>query len=306
MMLGTIATSVAAVASGVQAHAPVLFVFAGLFLVVALWRYREALAFDRAKLGPQDAEKAEYWEFRATLSGSFVAILYGGWCFSSLVFVGDGFATLASVSVSIAALVGIYARNFGLDRLVTLQSILLGAPLTMGLILVGDVYHVLLAMLFAPMLVSFRSVAADVRNVLLTAVHDRVEVSRLAQELDTAMATMSHGLCMLDADLRIAVANHRMQEMLCGAIDPDHDCIGKDFCEMVAFAKSKGSLTDISAQRLATAVANGRDTKLVLQLFDGRQCEVSINARNSQIVLVLLPNGYCRKTALNSWRGLTR
>jgi len=287
MMLGTIATAVAAAAAGVQADAPLLFVFAALFLVVALVRYREALAFDEAEIGPKDAVKAEYWEFRATLSGSLAAILYGSWCFFSLVFIGDGFATLTSVSVSIAALVGIYARNFGLDRLVTLQSVLLGAPLTLGLILVGDVYHVLLAMLFAPMLISFRAVAADVRNVLLSAVHDRVEVSRLAAELDTAMSTMSHGLCMLDADLRIAVANNRMQEMLCGAIDPDHECIGKDFAEMIAYAKSKGSLTDLSAQRLTTAVANGRNTKLILQLFDGRQYEVSINARNSQIVLVL-------------------
>jgi len=287
MLLGTIATAAAAVAAGVQSNSTILFVFAGLFLLAALWRYKEAIAFDRAQIGPEDAQKAEYWEFRATMSGSLVAILYGSWVFYSLVFIGDGFATLASVSVSIAALVGIYARNFGLDRLVTLQSVLLGAPLTLGLILVGDVYHVLLAMLFAPMLVSFRSVATDVRNVLLSAVHDRVEVSRLAAELDTAMATMSHGLCMLDADLRIAVANQRVQEMLCGPNGIDDECIGKDFREMVAFAKSKGSLTDLSAQRLATAVANGQNTKLVLQLFDGRQCEVSITARNSQIVLIL-------------------
>ncbi|VAW16402.1 diguanylate cyclase/phosphodiesterase (GGDEF & EAL domains) with PAS/PAC sensor(s), partial [hydrothermal vent metagenome] len=116
---------------------------------------------------------------------------------------------------------------------------------------------------------------------------DRVEVSRLATELDTAMSTMSHGLCMLDEDFRISVANKRTQEMLCGTLDPDIDCIGKDFRDMVAFAKSKGSLTDVSAQRLLTAVANGHDTKLVLQLFDGRQCEVSITARNCQIVLIL-------------------
>jgi len=287
MLLGTIATAVAAVAAGVQSGFPILFVFAVLFLILALWRYKEAIAFDRAQIGPEDAKKAEYWEFRATLSGSLAAIVYGSWVFYSLVFIGDGFATLASMSVSIAALVGIYARNFGLDRLVTLQSVLLGTPLTLGLILVGDIYHVLLAMLFAPMLVSFRSVAADVRNVLLTAVHDRVEVSRLAGELDTAMSTMSHGLCMLDADLRIAVANLRMQEMLCGTIDPDIECIGKDFRDMINYARSKGSLTDISAQRLATAVADGHDTKLVLQLFDGRQCEVSITVRNSQIVLIL-------------------
>ncbi|VAW19107.1 hypothetical protein MNBD_ALPHA12-725, partial [hydrothermal vent metagenome] len=122
MLLGTTATAVAAVAAGVQSSSIILFVYAGLFLLAGLWRYREAIAFDREQIGPEDAKKAEHWEFRATLSGSLVAILYGSWTFYSLVFIGDGFATLASVSVSIAALVGIYARNFGLDRLVTLQS----------------------------------------------------------------------------------------------------------------------------------------------------------------------------------------
>ncbi len=287
MLLGTLATAVAAAAAGVQSNALILFVFAGLFLIVAFLRYREGVAFDLAQLDPEDTLAAEYWEFRATVNGSLAAILYGGWSFSSLVFIGDGFATLTSVSVSVAALVGIYARNFGLDRLVTLQSILLGLPLTLGLIMVGDVYHVLLAMLFAPMLISFRSVASDVRNVLLTAVHGRLEVSRLADELDTAMSTMSHGLCMLNADFKITVANNRMQEMLCGATETNNECIGRDFRDMISLAKSKGYLTELSAHRLVGAVSEGRKTKLVLQLSDGRQCEVSVNAHNSQIVLVM-------------------
>ena len=285
MLFGMAATAIGAAAAALESGATFLFAYAGVFLLLALIRYREALAFEAAELTSEDAERAEYWELRVTLSGSITAVVYGTWCFFSLVLVGDGFATLTAMAITIAAIVGIVARNYGLDRLVTLQSILVGAPLTLGLVLVGDIYHILLAMLFAPMLISFRSVAGDVRDVLLNAVHDRVEVSRLAVELDTALSTMSHGLCMLDEDLRVAVANDQIQLMLCG--EAGMDCVGRDFRDMIKIAQSKGALTEISGQRLATAVANGGQSKLVLQLHDGRQSEVSINVQNGQTVLVL-------------------
>ena len=285
MLFGMSATAVGAGATAIQSNAPFLFAYAAAFLLLALIRNREALAFEAAGLTSKDLDQVEYWEFRATLSGSIAAIVYGTWSFTALVFVGDGYATLTAVTITVAAMVGIVARNYGLDRLVTLQSLLVGVPLTLGLMMVGDVYHILLAMLFAPMLISFRSVATDIRNVLLTAVHDRVEVSRLAVELDTALATMSHGLCMLDSNLKVAVANDQIQMMLCGM--SGMNCVGRDFREMIQIAQSKGALTELSGQRLATAVANGDQSKLVLQLHDGRQCEVSINVRNAQTVLVV-------------------
>ncbi|VAW17112.1 hypothetical protein MNBD_ALPHA11-1499 [hydrothermal vent metagenome] len=285
LSLGTIASAAAAVFAGLSSGAVIHFVFAGLFVALAIWRYQQATIFNAEGLRAEDCQRAEFWELQATLSGSAAAILFGAWSFVSLVFVGDNFSALASISVSIAAMVGIVARNYGLDRLVTLQCILLGVPLCLGLIIDGNIYHVLLAALFAPMLISFRSLARDIRNVLLSAVRDRVEVSRLAQELDTALSTMSHGLCMLDRNLRVAVANEKMQEMLCEEID--YKCVGKDFAELIEMAKSRGTLTELSGQRLITAVANEGQSKLVLQLLDGRQCEVSINRGNEQTVLVL-------------------
>ena len=285
LSLGTGAAAAAAVFAGLSSGAVIHFVFAGLFVLLAVWRYQQARAFNAEGLQAEDCQRAEFWEWQATLSGSAAAVLFGAWSFVSLVFVGDDFSALASISVSIAAMVGIVARNYGLDRLVTLQCILLGVPLCLGLVLDGNIYHVLLAALFAPMLISFRSLARGIRNVLLSAVRDRVEVSRLAQELDTALSTMSHGLCMLDKNLRVAVANEKMQEMLCGEID--YKCVGKNFSELIEMAKSRGTLTELSGQRLATAVANEGQSKLVLQLLDGRHCEVSINRGNEQTVLVL-------------------
>jgi len=285
LSLGTLATAGAAAIAGLSSGANIQYVFAGLFVLLAAWRYRQAVKFDAEDIGPRDAKRAEIWELRSTISGSAAAILFGAWCFVSLVFVGDSFSALVSVSVSIAAMVGIVARNYGLDRLVTLQCILLGVPLCLGLIIDGNIYHAMLAALFAPMLISFRSLARDIRNVLLSAVRDRVEVSRLVAELDTALSTMSHGLCMLDENLKVAVANEKMQEMLYG--EAKYNCVGKGFGELVELAKSRGVLTELSGQRLLTAIANDGMSKLVLQLLDGRQCEVSINRGNMQTVLVL-------------------
>jgi len=285
LSLGTVASAAAAVFAGLSSGAVIHFVFAGLFIGLAIWRYQQATVFNAEGLRVEDCQRAEFWELQSTLSGSTAAILFGAWSFVSLVFVGDDFSALASISVSIAAMVGIVARNYGLDRLVTLQCILLGVPLCLGLVIDGNIYHMLLAALIAPMLISFRSLARDIRNVLLSAVRDRVEVSRLAQELDTALSTMSHGLCMLDKNLRVAVANEKMQEMLCEKID--YKCVGKNFADLIELAKSRGTLTELSGQRLATAVANEGQSKLVLQLLDGRQCEISINRGNEQTVLVL-------------------
>lgn len=283
MLLGTVATAVAASAAGLRAGAFILFVHALIFLMLALLRYRESVAFERANIGPEDAEAAERWEFRAMVAGGLVAINYGMWCFSSLVLVDDSFAELSSVSVTIAATVGIAARNFGLDRLVTLQSLLLGVPMCAGLMLEGDAYHVLLALLFAPTLMSFRAVAGDVRRVLLAAVHDRVKATRLAAELDTAVTTMSHGLCLLDADLRVAVSNPRASEMLLGH---SNGFVGQGFVDVIAKAERQGKLTKLSAERLQTALADKDQCKLVLQLSDGTQSEVSISSGGNQIALV--------------------
>ena len=59
--------------------------------------------------------------------------------------------------------------------------------------------------------VSLRKVSANIRAILLRAVHGRIEATRLASELDTALETMQHGLCMLDENGLIAVANDRAE-----------------------------------------------------------------------------------------------
>ncbi|MCC0024972.1 MAG: EAL domain-containing protein [Hyphomicrobiaceae bacterium] len=285
VILGTLASAIGAFAAGHAADAPILYVHAVLFVITAFVRYSEAVRF--AKNPPKETEvaKAMRWERRAFIAGTFTGINYGMWCFTSLVFVHSPYAELVAVSVTIAAMVGLVARNFGLDKLLVTQSILMGGPLCVALVMTGDFYHILLATLVAPMILSFRAVARDVRNVLLAAVHDRVAVSKLARELDTALATVSHGICMLDRDLRVAVANRRFADLLFG--EPVSNVLGLNFKDVLARAESMGTMSRLSTERLMTAVATGTSTRLVVPMAHSAQCELFITTANEQIALVV-------------------
>ncbi len=285
LWVGTLASAVASTIAGIHAGAPILYVFAALFCLIAVWRYRQARMFASRTLGPDDANYAQGWEMKATISGSVAALVYGTWCFVSLVIVKEEFAVLASLIVTMAAMVGVVARNYGLDRLIVLQLSLLGIPICLGLVMDGNVYHIFLAALFVPMMMSYRALARDIRNVLLSAVHDRDEVTRLAEELDTALSTMSHGLLMLDQRLDVVVANVQIQEMLFG--EAEFHCIGKSFAKLIGQSVASGQLTQLAGQRLSSMVTDHGEIVINLQLLDGRHCEVTISRSQSQTVIVM-------------------
>ncbi|MFX7506684.1 hypothetical protein ABTJ37_20435, partial [Acinetobacter baumannii] len=94
-------------------------------------------------------------------------------------------------------------RNFANSRFVDTQSALLAVPVISGLLVTGNVDHIVLALFFAPFFISTRSVAARLRNILLDAVIAKRDVELLATRFDTALNNMPHGLAMFDATGRL-------------------------------------------------------------------------------------------------------
>src|SRR5690606_8358370 len=191
---------------------------------------------------------------------------------------------LLSLAITIACMVGIVTRNFGLDRLLTVQLAIAVTLMISGIILGGDPYHIILGGLMLPMLISFRFLAADVREVLLNAVHSRVEASRLALELDTALDTMQHGLCMLDADGLIAVANDRAELVFAGFVGGKWT--GRPFSALISAAAARGTIPKRSAERLMDTVRADRGGKVVLRLPDAQYIEVTVSSRQDRTVLL--------------------
>ncbi|HEV7346663.1 MAG TPA: EAL domain-containing protein [Devosia sp.] len=284
MLAGSFASGVAAYLTAFKTDSAALYVVTAAFAIIGLIRYANMRAFARAATADEDCMSAEQWENRAIVYGGLLALVYGMWCFISMVVVKDPFAELASASISIAVMVGIVARNFGLDRLVTIQMLLVIVPLSAGYALHGDLYHIILAGLLGLMLASFRKLAADVRSILLSAVHGRVEASRLATELDMAMTTLEHGLCMLDEQGVVSVANEQALRLFGEMGVPE--LVGQPFNKVLRSLGDQGTLPGSAVDRLHDVISMSIPGKVLLCLAAGRYFEVSVSARQERTVLL--------------------
>lgn len=284
MLVGMAATIFGVMMAAVKTDALVLYVVALAFVVSTAVRYYNMLAFEMNPPAPDDRSTARLWERRQMIQGTISASIYGGWCLVSLVFVRDPFAELVAISVTIAATIGIVTRNFGIDTIVTSQSLAISIPLALGLVLVGDGYHVALAALLVPLMISFRFLAADVRAMLLSQVHERSVASRLALQLDTALETMQHGLCMLDENGVIALANDRAQQTFAGIAEGAW--VGRSFADLLEEAIGKRALPETTADRLNRMIIQQTGGKIVMKLSGDFHCEVTISSRGDRTVLL--------------------
>ncbi len=284
MVLGALCCVIGSSAGAIKTGSPILWVIAAGFVLVAIYRYIDMTMFARAKIGPTDVEAAAKWEVRATYGATMFAFLCGAWCFVSFVFVADPTAEILAMVTTVACMVGVVTRNFGLDRMLTIQIAVAVTGIMGGILLKNDVYHWVLGGLMFPMLISFRFLAADVRDVLLNAVHSRVEASRLALELDTAMDTMQHGLCMLDANGLIAVANDRAEMVFAGFVGGNWT--GRPFSALISAAAARGTIPQRAADRLMDTVRAGGGGKVVLRLPDTQYIEVTVSSQQDHTVLL--------------------
>jgi diguanylate cyclase (GGDEF)-like protein len=285
MVMGAVVAVLAVAATALKSGSPILWAVTGGFVLVTIYRYFDMAAFIRAKVEPTDVDAAARWEVRATYGGALFAFMSGAWCFASLVFVNDPIAELISLVITIALMVGIVMRNFGLDRLLTVQLAIALSMISAGLILRGGGYHWFLAAVMLPMLASFRSLARDVRGILLNAVHSRVEANRLAGELDTALETMQHGLCMLDQSGLVTVANDQAEAVFESFAGGSWN--GRPFAALISAAAARGTISQQSAAHLLQTVEAGAG-KVLLHLPGNQYCEVTVSASDTQGSTVLL------------------
>ena len=176
-----------------------LLAVAVAFATVGVVRNLDMRAFEHTALRDDDVAGAIRWELRATIGAAAIAILYGFWMAYSFLVVNTPFAELSSLSVTVSVLVGVAGRNFAIDRLVSTQvDHHEHRPRHRHAALMAQLHTALLSIVLIAFVASLRKVSANIRAILLRAVHGRIEATRLASELDTALETMQHGLCMLD------------------------------------------------------------------------------------------------------------
>lgn len=285
MLLGAYGSALAAAVAALEARSAYLGCIAVMFILVGAIRHLDMKAFADVVIGDEDVEAALYWEGRATLGASAIALLYGVWCLVSFWVVDDAFAELTAASVSVSVLVGVSQRNFAIDKLMTIQVLLIAIPLCLGLLLVGNIYYALLTLLLLPFFLSLRKIASNARDVLLRAVHGRTKASALAVQLDTALDTLAHGLLMLDQNRIIEVANDTA--LVAFGIDSPADWIGRPLYELFEHALETGAIPATAAKRIQVLIESHSSGKVLICNPNGQYYEASISSRDAKSVLLV-------------------
>ena len=284
MLLGAYGSALAAAVAALEAKSLYLGYIAVLFVVVGAVRNFDMKAFAKVDLGDEDVETALYWEGRATLGASAIALLYGVWCLLSFWAVDDAFAELTAASVSVSVLVGVSQRNFAIDKLMTIQVLLIAVPLCLGLLLVGNIYYALLTLLLLPFFLSLRKIAGNARDILLRAVHGRTKASALAAQLDAALDTLAHGLLMLDQNRIIEVTNDTA--LIAFGIDNPAEWVGRPLYELFEHALETGAVPQAAARRMQLLIETRSSGKVLICNRSMQYFEASISSRDSKSVLL--------------------
>ena len=283
-LLGAFGSAIAVALTWLETRSPVLLAIAIAFIVVGTLRNLDMNRFERAELDDTDVASAARWELRAMFGSGAIALLYGFWTMYSFLVVDTPFAELASLGVSMSVLVGVTARNFAVERVMMTQVMLICVPSWIGMFFDGHLHTAMLSFVFLPYFASLRRVAGNVRGILLNAVRGRIEASRLAAELDAALETMQHGICMLDANGLVAVVNKQAEAVFVSFAPGKWS--GRPFAAMIAAAEANGSLPRRAAQQLIETLGRRDGGKVVFRLADGQYSEVTVSSRQDKTVLL--------------------
>lgn len=201
---------------------------------------------------------------------------------------GDYVLAALAIMVTAGILGGIASRNASLPRLAVAQVCLGAVPIGIGATLADDTACWILV---PPLFLYIGAMASVVQRHysglvgLMTAEQRHAE---LAARFDAALAHMPHGLCTIDADGRVVIANRKAAELFGATVEMLRLNVPlPEFIGYVGLAKFGETLRSQLVERCTQWLADER-APLDLKLTDGRHLEMTRNPvpDGSEVVII--------------------
>jgi diguanylate cyclase (GGDEF)-like protein len=286
---------------------PLYLLLAFGMIAVAIMRMRNIRKYRNAP-PPKDRQEARHRENDYILYGSMHGFMLGTFCFLGIYLAHDNFAEIASVAVTLASATSIAGRNYGSPRMVMIFILALTWPISLGFILRGDPYHIILGLLSAPFLFAIKRFADTVRDVLFTAISEEKKANRLAQRFNRALNTMSHGLVMLGPNGKVVVANAEAAHLM--SLKSPDALLGRSIHSLLMRGVAGGMLAlkdcrYIEAQ-LTRALREGRDRKVLVSFSNGQHFEFSAREGSQDLGVITFEDVSQRVEAEEKIRSMAR
>lgn len=286
---------------------PLYLVVAATIVVVGMMRIWNVRKY-RQLPSPTTWEEARRRENDYILYGSLHGLTLGMFCLVGIYFAHDNFAEIAAVCVTLASVTSIAGRNYGSPRMVMIFIMTTTWPISLGFILRGDPYHVVLGLMSAPLLFAIKRFADLVRDVLFSAISEEKKSKRIAQRFNRALNTMSHGLVMLGPDGRVVVANAEAARLM--ALRAPEALLGRTIHSLLLRGVAGGMLAPKDCRyiegQLTRALREGRDRKVLVSFSTGRHYEFSAREGSQELGVITFEDVTQRVEAEDKIRFMAR
>ncbi|HXL84000.1 MAG TPA: EAL domain-containing protein [Casimicrobiaceae bacterium] len=300
LFVGSIAVvSVALIVAGMSGGM-ILWVCALALAILGSVRAWDVRDYARNRQNIITVQAAKKWVIRYGVGAAAFYALLGVWVFVAFATSSDSYVLLFSLCAAVAYMVGISGRNFASNNLVVSQIVCGGLPLIVALLAFGTIYHALFAfVLLIPFFASLKFMADRLRRMLHDILVANRNVTLLAGRFDAALNNMPHGLCMLDAEQRVLVANRRLAELLGISIAGAHK--GLSLRELLRQCARAGVISAPRVERIAADLVgylSGEiDGNLAVEARDGRTLALTFHPMENGGSVVLVEDITERKNA---------
>lgn len=213
MLFGAICAAAAALMTALKTGYAPIWPCALLIMTIGIARAIQMRKYEK-RTTVLTPEQAADFEPRYMVGAMLYAGVLGLWCAVVLLGTDDPIAHMLCTTVTIAYTGGGAARNYGRPRIVQLHILLSCGPMSLALAVHGDPYHIGLAGLLVLFFLGLKDINLSLHSIFVKALEASEREAAIAAQFDTALNNMPHGLCMFDANGRLAVMNYRFSNMM--------------------------------------------------------------------------------------------
>lgn len=254
MVLGALSPAIAAAVIGAVTDDVVIWLCVLPFLALGgvrafqMYRYKQ-------RPGPLTGDEAVLWENKYRLAAIGYSLALGAWSVVVLLRTDDAAAHMLCVTTVVAYMSAGVARTFGRPRIFQLQMLVGCGPLVITLIYVGGTFHIAVALLSAVFFAATRQLTSSLQRIYFNAWIAREREAALANQFDTALNNMPHGLCMFGGEeMRLEVMNSRFAQMM--RLPSDFMHRGASAADIINACVTAGTISAASGRLIVSEIDN--------------------------------------------------
>jgi diguanylate cyclase (GGDEF)-like protein len=260
MFAGALCAAIAAIMTALKTGNMLLWPCVALLVTTGALRALDTRQYQKVRSTLTAAGVAR-WEVRYQFGAMLYAIALGLWCVVALLGSDDAVAHMIATSVTLCYVAAGGGRTYGRPWIFHVQMLLACGPLTIALAAHGNPYYIGMALLSVLFFFALKHISTSLQKIFVRALIGREREAALANQFDTALNNMPHGLAMFRADGRLAVMNHRFSAMM--GLSDDLVQRGADVADICSACVEAGTISAASAALILQEVESSRACDII-------------------------------------------